>query len=95
MNNDLAVHDYSVSRGGATQPLALDELAQERGHRLPNEHPRPPKDGICVSARARDQIVAQKAPEINPLTFWDHQTRTAPIGSRRLNIDPSSSYRLE
>ena len=95
MNNDLAVHDLSVSRGGATSPLALDELAQERGHKLPNEHPRPPKDGICVSARARDQIVAQKAPEIAPLTFWDHETRTAPIGPRRLTIDPASSYRLE
>ncbi|MGH7682748.1 MAG: hypothetical protein ACREMT_00255 [Vulcanimicrobiaceae bacterium] len=77
------------------QPLALDELAAERGHKLPNEHPHQPQDGICVSARARDQIVAQKAPEINPISFWDHETRTAPIGARRLTIDPASSYRLE
>ena len=103
MNNDLA-----ISRGGsaasenagqvqstAVRPLALDELAAERGHKLPNEHPRQPQDAICISARARDQIVAQKAPEIQPLSFWDHETRTAPVGPRRLTIDPASSYRLE
>lgn len=103
MNNDLA-----ISRGGSAanenagqvqstpvHPLALDELAAERGHKLPSEHPRQPQDAICVSARARDQIVAQKAPEVDPLSFWDHETRTAPVGARRIALDASASYRLE
>lgn len=96
MNNDLSVsQNAGPVQSTQVQRLALDELAAERGHKLPNEHPRQPKDAICVSARARDQIVAQKAPEITPLSFWDHETRTAPVGPRRLTIDPASSYRLE
>lgn len=103
MNNDLAMsRSVPAATEGTGQvqstpvrPLALDELAAERGHKLPNEHPRQPQDAICISVRARDQIVAQKAPEIDPLSFWDHETRTAPIGARRITVDPSSSYRLE
>lgn len=96
MNNDLSVsQNAGPVQSTQVQRLALDELAEERGHKLPNEHPRQPKDAICVSARARDQIVAQKAPEITPLSFWDHETRAAPVGPRRLTIDPASSYRLE
>ncbi len=103
MNDDLGISS-SVSaasenagqvQSAAVRPAALDELAEERGHRLPNEHPRQPQDAISVSARARDQIVAQKAPEIDPLSFWDHQTRTTPVGARRLALDASASYKLE
>jgi hypothetical protein len=103
MNDDLVISlggsAASESAGqvqsAPVRPPALDELAEERGHRLPNEHPRQPQDAISVSARAREQIVAQKGPEIDPLSFWDHQTRTAPIGARRLALDASASYKLE
>ena len=79
----------------ATRPLALEDLALERGHRLPSEHPPQPHDAISLSSRARAQIAAGGAASpIAALTFWDHPVRIATSGSKRISLDPSASYRL-
>lgn len=92
MNNDIAV------RSPRSEVLAPNDLPQP----LPANHPlpepnaqQPSHDGISLGVRARDLIGDQKAPEITPLSFWDHQTRTLPVGSRRVAIDASASYKLE
>jgi len=89
MINDVAIQTPR------TRELALEDLAAERAHRLPDEHPAQPQDSIALGARAREQIAGQKAPEICALTFWDHPRRSAPVGPRRLAVDVSASYKLE
>ena len=88
------INDVTIQTPRARE-LALEELAVERGHRLPQEHPPQPHDSIALGARARDQIAAQKPSEIAALSFWDHPRRSAPIGPRRLAVDVSGSYKVD
>ena len=66
----------------------------EPGISLPRDHPAWQPDVLSISARVR-AIVAQLRPTVvRVLTFWDHAVRSVTIGGRRLEIDPSGSYRL-
>jgi hypothetical protein len=61
---------------------------------LPRDHPAWQRDVLAVSARVR-AIVAQLRPVVvRALTFWDHAVRGVAIGRRRVELDPSGSYRL-
>jgi len=91
MNNDIAVRSHRSEMLAPNDPPP------------PPSPPRPPAerseqpshDAISLCGRARDLIGDQKAPEIPPTTFWDHQTRALPVGPRRVAIDASASYKLE
>jgi hypothetical protein len=61
---------------------------------LPRDHPAWQRDVLAVSARVR-AIVAQLRPlVVRALTVWDHALRGVAIGRRRVELDPSGSYRL-
>jgi hypothetical protein len=83
------------AQGAAFRPLAFAELAHERQHRLPRDHPRRPADAISIGARARAFVATLRPLVVRIVTFWDHRVRTCTIGVRRLTVDASGSYRLE
>ena len=92
MNNDIAV------RSPRSEVPATNDLPQPLPANRPIAEPvaqQPSHDAISLGVRARDLIGDQKVPEITPLSFWDHQTRTVPVGPRRVAIDASASYKLE
>lgn len=62
---------------------------------LPRDHPQWVKDALTVSQRARDLIARLTPVVIRILTFWDHRVRSALVGTSRVSIDASGSYRLE
>ncbi len=62
---------------------------------LPRDLPPWARDAIAISQRARDLLARIKPAIVRVLTFWDHRVRNATIAGRRLNIDPSGSYRVE
>lgn len=77
----------------AILPVAPNDELQTPN--LPREHPAWAADTLTLSSRAR-AIVAQLVPVlIRVLSFWDHRTRSATIGTRRLAIDAAGGYRLE
>jgi hypothetical protein len=61
---------------------------------LPGGHPMWQRDVLAVSARVRAIVAALRPIAVHVLTFWDHVVRSISIGQRRLEIDPSGSYRL-
>ena len=77
------------------RPLALSELASDRAENLPRDYPRAAQDAVSLGSRARELLAAMAAPATHALTFWDHPSRTATSGPRRVSIDPSGSYKLE
>ncbi|MBV8355789.1 MAG: hypothetical protein JO101_10750 [Candidatus Eremiobacteraeota bacterium] len=79
----------------SAHPLAFAELALEREHRLPEDHPRWPTDAISLGSRARALLAKLRPLAIRIMTFWDHHVRACTIGGRRLGIDATGSYRLE
>lgn len=96
MQGDLAVRSSNGELPAtAARPLALSELAAERTEKLPREYPRAPQDTIGLSARARELITNRTTPAIEVATFWDHPARNVSVGSRRLALDASASYKLE
>jgi len=62
---------------------------------LPHDHPKWAKDALTVSQRARELMTRLKPVVIQILTFWDHRIRSIAIGDRRVNVDPSGSYRVD
>jgi len=62
---------------------------------LPHDHPKWVTDGISISQRARMLVANLKPVMVRALTFWDHRVRSIAIAGRRLQIDPSGSYRIE
>ena len=72
-------------------PIGSDALEAAT---LPPDHPAWQRDVVSISARVR-AVLAQLRPfALRVLTFWDHLVREAVIDGRRLEIDPSGSYRL-
>jgi hypothetical protein len=63
---------------------------------LPGSHPMWQRDVLAVSARVRAIVAALRPVVVHVLTFWDHVVRSISIsiGHRRIEIDPSGSYRL-
>jgi hypothetical protein len=83
------------------QPLSPDNAVPAVGEGafdgslLPRDHPKWNKDSLTVSGRARELIARLRPVVVKVLTFWDHRIRSAIVGSRRVAVDPSGSYRLE
>jgi RNA polymerase sigma factor for flagellar operon FliA len=85
----------NTSISGA-KPLALADLASEKQEQLPRDHPRQPGDTIALSTQAfRGQENPAGMPPASPAGFWDHSTRTAPVGDRQIGVDASGSYKLD
>jgi hypothetical protein len=61
---------------------------------LPRDHPAWQRDVLSVSARARELIARLRPVTVRVLTFWDHVLRGILVGGRRVEVDPSGSYRL-
>lgn len=61
---------------------------------LPRDLPPWARDAIAVSQRARDLLARIPPAIVRIVTFWDHRVRNAVVAGRRLDIDPSGSYRL-
>ncbi|MDB5027696.1 MAG: hypothetical protein JWO66_1385 [Candidatus Eremiobacteraeota bacterium] len=82
-----------VSPASAAATLGAD-VGVDTPASLPRDHPAWQRDVLAVSARVR-AIVAQLRPVVvRALTFWDHAVRGVAIGRRRVELDPSGSYRL-
>ncbi len=62
---------------------------------LPHGHPEWVRDALSVSQRARSLIARLRPVVIRAFTFWDHRLRSILVGSRRVGIDASGSYRVE
>ena len=61
---------------------------------LPGSHPMWQRDVLAVSARVRAIVAALRPVALQVLTFWDHVVRSISVGPRRIEVDPSGSYRL-
>jgi len=70
------------------------ELEHEVVSSLPRDHPAWQRDVLAVSARARELIARLRPVTVRVLTFWDHVLRGIVVGGRRIEVDPSGSYRL-
>ncbi|HTD36190.1 MAG TPA: hypothetical protein VK669_01655 [Candidatus Limnocylindrales bacterium] len=70
----------------------------EPGHEgmssLPRDHPAWQRDVLAVSARARELLARLRPVTVRVLTFWDHVLRAIVVGGRRVEVDPSGSYRM-
>jgi hypothetical protein len=75
--------------GGPFAEVELDAAPS-----LPGSHPMWQRDVLAVSARVRAIVAPLRPVVVRVLTFWDHAVRSISIGQRRLEIDPSGSYRL-
>jgi hypothetical protein len=73
-------------------PFAEPEL--DAAPSLPGGHPMWQRDVLAVSARVRAIVAALRPLAVRVLTFWDHAVRSINIGPRRIEVDPSGSYRL-
>jgi hypothetical protein len=75
-------------------PIPANDAGIDAPASLPPDHPAWQRDVLAVSARVR-AIVAQLRPTVvRALTFWDHAVRSVAIARRRVEIDPSGSYRV-
>ncbi len=77
-------------------PIAapLGEVELDAAPSLPGGHPAWQRDVLAVSARVRAIVAALRPVVVHVLTFWDHVVRSVSIGQRRVEVDPSGSYRL-
>ncbi|HEX3548789.1 MAG TPA: hypothetical protein VHT53_00330 [Candidatus Elarobacter sp.] len=80
----------------ALGPIALahDELTPAEASSLPRDHPAWQRDLISISARTRALLATLRPIAVRAKSFWDHAIRAVTIGTRRLEVDPSGSYRL-
>ncbi len=62
---------------------------------LPSDHPPWVKDALTVSTKARELLARLRPVVVTILSFWDHGIRSLSIGSARISIDPSGSYRMQ
>ena len=73
-------------------PIAESEI--DAMPSLPGSHPTWQRDVLAVSARVRAIVAGLRPVVVHVLTFWDHVVRSITVGNRRVEIDPSGSYRL-
>ncbi len=86
-------------------PLALPNVAiagvandpddRYGGHRLPGDHPAWMRDSLSVSQRARTLFERLKPVVLTVIAAWEHRLRSIVVGSTRLSVDASGSYRRE
>ncbi len=79
----------------ALQPVSLESDDRWGGHCLPNDHPAWMKDTISISQRARALLARIKPVVIRVIGAWEHRVRSILVGSRRVSVDTSGSYRLD
>jgi hypothetical protein len=79
----LSIAPPQVADGGAEMPASL-----------PRDHPAWQRDMLAVSARVRALLAQLRPVAVRVLTFWDHAVRSVSLGGRRLDVDPTGSYRL-
>jgi hypothetical protein len=70
------------------------EVEVDAAPSLPGGHPMWQRDVLAVSARVRAIAAALRPLAVRVLTFWDHAVRSINVGQRRIEVDPSGSYRL-
>lgn len=76
-------------------PAQVADIGAEMPASLPRDHPAWQRDMLAVSARVRALLAQLRPAAIRVLTFWDHAVRAVAVGSgRRIEVDPSGSYRL-
>ena len=90
--------------GSAVAPHLLDAVpaadtlddadAPRAPHAIAGDQPAWQRDMLAISSRVRAAIAALHPVAVRVLAFWDHAVRTITIGSRRIDVDPSGSYRL-
>ncbi|MGA3037263.1 MAG: hypothetical protein ABSE64_07225 [Vulcanimicrobiaceae bacterium] len=98
MNDIASVSNASVGGSGqadAARPLAFADLASEKQDRLPRDYPRQPGDTISLSTQAGKSQSGASLPPEQPMSFWDHDTKSAPVGDRNIGLDASGSYKLD
>ena len=81
-----------VPAEAAVPPVAEAELETAL---LPHDHPKWVRDAVAISQRARELIERLKPIVVRVLTVWDHRFRCIAIGSQRLSVDASGSYRID
>ncbi len=91
---DLALPPPGEARAEAIAVPAVAD-ADFDAPSLPHGHPEWIKDALSVSRRARTLIARLRPVVIRVLTFWDHRLRSIAVGSQRVAVDASGSYRLE
>ena len=52
------------------------------------------RDALAVSARVRALLQSLRPVVVQVVTFWDHAVRAIAVAGRRLEVDPSGSYRI-
>jgi hypothetical protein len=87
-----AVDSPALLAAAITAPLG--EVEFDAAPSLPGGHPTWQRDVLAVSARVRAIVAALRPVAVRVLTFWDHVIRSISIGQRRIEVDPSGSYRL-
>ena len=75
----------------AAAPLAHADVEPAA---LPRDHPAWQRDTLAISARVRAIVAGLRPVVVRVLSFWDHAVRSAVIGGRRLEVDPSGCYRI-
>lgn len=70
------------------------DIGHELASSLPRDHPAWQRDVLAVSARARALLARLRPVAVRVLSFWDHVLREVVIAGRRVEIDPSGSYRM-
>lgn len=81
----------------ATLPAmpVLDPDDRYGGHALPSDHPAWMKDTLSISQRTRALLARLKPVVVKVVAYWEHRVRSIAIGTRRLSVDASGSYRLD
>lgn len=94
--NEAPVASAAREAAGIPGPTlhALAEAEHELDAALPADHPRWQRDIVSISTRTRALLATIVPVAVRILTFWDHRVREIALGTRRLGIDPSGSYRL-
>jgi hypothetical protein len=75
-------------------PPPVTDIGAEMPATLPRDHPAWQRDMLAVSTRVRALLAQLRPVAIRMLTFWDHAVRSAAIGGRCVEVDPSGCYRL-
>lgn len=98
MNDQLT--SSSAPNGDAALPvesnlaIAASEVREYGALPASSDRPAWQRDLCSISARSRAVIAAVRPIVVRAMTFWDHAVRGVAIGARRIEIDPSGSYRL-
>ena len=72
----------------------VDDEADDRIGASSSGTPAWQRDTLAVSARVRAVLRTLHPVVVRVLSFWDHAVRAIVVAGRRLEVDPSGSYRM-